>query len=165
MGQIFDEEISKAEKIAKYNKTRSAKLLDDMATAYLSTEFNGLDKSLIAVKTAKKALRAQGYSQADIEDYMLQRSYLSKTNLRHLCNDSIYTGDDNMLNPVIELRVASHSDRCTTDLIIDELQTRPALIRALKKDCTVRNLEITYKVNNAQLLKNFYSKNKEIIDD
>lgn len=165
MGQIFDEEISKAEKIAKYNKTRSAKLLDDMATAYLSTEFNGLDKSLIAVKTAKKALRAQGYSQTDIEDYMLQRSYLSKTNLRHLCNESIYTGDDNILKPVIEMRVASHTDFNTTDLIIDRLKSQPLLLSALQRGDSRQKMDYNFKLENTTLLINFYNKNKEIIND
>lgn len=164
MGTIFNKEIEKAKKLSGYNKQRASRLLDDMATAYLSTEFDGLDKSLIAVKTAKKAMRAQGIKQDIIDDYFLQRSYLSKTTLRSLVNESIYTGDSITVNPIIENRVASHSDKTTTDLIIDELHNRPALLNALRKNIHIRNLERTYNVKNAQLLKNFYNKYHDIIE-
>ena len=69
-------------------------MLDDMGTAFISaTEFNHLDKALIAVRTAKKSLRAQGFNNDYISDYFIQRSYLSKTTLRQLRNESIFTGE------------------------------------------------------------------------
>jgi len=165
MGQIFNDELNKAEKLSKYNKQRASRVLDDMATAYLSTEFNGLDKSLIAVKTAKKALRAQGYSQEVIDDYMLQRSYLSKTNLRHLMNDSIYTDDSVMVKPIIELRVASHNDCTTTDLIIDRIKSTPVLLSALQRGVSKVYLSRDLGVSSPVLLQHFYSQYKEFIDN
>lgn len=165
MGQIFDDELNKAENLVKYNKQKASRLLDDMATAYLSTEFNGLDKSLIAVKTAKKALRAQGYSQEVIDDYMLQRSYLSKTNLRHLMNDSIYTDDSVMVKPIIELRVASHNDCTTTDLIIDRIKSTPVLLSALQRGDSRQKMDYNFKLCNTTLLQNFYAQYKELIDN
>ena len=163
MGERFNQELEKAEKLSKYNLHKASKLLDDMGTAYISTEFNGLDKSLIAVKTAKKALRAQGIPSHIVDEYFIERSYLSKSQLRTFVNDSIYT-EENKIHPVIEC-IPFHTDYNTTDIIIEELKSRPALLKALHNNCTIRNLEITYKVKNAALLKNFYNKNKSIIDD
>ena len=75
MGEIFNQEIEKAKSLS-YNRTRQARVLDDLGTAYLSTDFEGLDKSLLSVKTARKYLSSQGYTQAEIDDFFLQKSLL-----------------------------------------------------------------------------------------
>ena len=163
MGEQFDKELQKAEKLSKYNMSRASRLLDDMATAYLSDEFHGLDKSLVAIKTAKKAMRAQGIKQDIIDEYFLQRSYLSKTQLRQFVNDSIYTGDS--LRPEVENIVALHMSRTTTDLIIDGLHNRPELLSALQRGVQKATLVKTYGMHNPVLLQNFYNKHKDIIDN
>ena len=165
MGEKFNTEIKKAEKLSKYNSYKASKLLDDLATAYISTEFNGLDDSLIAVKTAKKAMRAQGIPQHIIDEYFIERSYLSKTQLRNFVNDSIYTEDESMrIKPVIELIPAFHTDKTITDIIIDELKSRPELLRALKKGVSKSGLTERYHVTSPVLLQNFYNKHKDIIN-
>jgi len=163
MREKFDSEIQKA--ISKsYNKKLSGRILDDLATAYISQPAHGhLDDSLQAVKSTRHALAREGYSIAEIDDYLLEHSYLSKTRIYKLRTQSIYV-DDTSLSPAIEHRIANHSDQTTTDLIIDELKSRPALLRAIQKRCSTRNLEITYKVKNAKLLQNFYEKHSDIID-
>ena len=166
MGEKFDTEIKKAEKLSKYNMYKASKLLDDLGTAYISTEFNCLDNSLIAVKTAKKAMRAQGIPQHIIDEYFIERSYLSKTQLRSFVNDSIYTEDDSMKTKlVVELIPAFHTDKTTTDIIIDELKSRPVLLSALQRGVSAQFITQKLNVPNAIALKNFYKKNKSIIDD
>ena len=166
MGEKFNAEIKKAEKLSKYNSYKASKLLDDVATAYISTEFNGLDNSLVAVKTAKKAMRAQGIPNHLIDEYFIERSYLSKTQLKSFVNDSIYTEDDSTkLRPVVELIPAFHNDKTTTDIIIEELKSRPELLDALKRGVSKSGLTERYHVTSPVLLQNFYSKNKSIIDD
>lgn len=164
MGEKFDTEIKKAEKLSKYNSYKASKLLDDLGTAYISTEFNGLDKSLIAVKTAKKALRAQGIPAHIVNEYFIERSYLSKSQLRSFVNDSIYT-EDNEINPIVECIPSFHRDENTTDLIIAELRSRPELLKAIQRGVLPNNIQRDFKVKNPTLIINFYNKNKSIIDD
>jgi len=165
MGEKFNAELQKAEKLSKYNMSKASRLLDDMATAYLSTDFDGLDKSLVAVKTAKKAMRAQGIRQDIIDDFFLQRSYLSKTTLRSLVNDSIYMGDTVIVIPTIENRIASHNDKTTTDLIIDFVQSRPDLLSCLQRGTAREVIAKKFQLSNTTLLINFYNRHKEIIDN
>ena len=166
MGEKFNEELKKAEKLRKYNSYKASKLLDDMATAYISTEFNGLDNSLVAVKTAKKAMRAQGIPQHIIDEYFIERSYLSKTQLRSFVNDSIYTEDNSMrIKTVVELIPAFYTNKTTTDIIIEELKSRPELLDALKRGIAKSGLTERYHVTSPVLLQNFYNKHKDIIND
>ena len=67
MGEIFDKELEKAKSLA-YSKVRQTRVLDDLGTAYLSTDFEGLDKSLMSIKMARKYLSSRGYTQAEIDD-------------------------------------------------------------------------------------------------
>jgi len=165
MREKFDLEINKA--IEKsYNKKLSGRMLDDLATAYISQPAHGhLDDSLQAVKSTRHALAREGYSVSEIDDYLLEHSYLSKTRIYKLRTQSIYVDESGSLNPAIENRIACHSDATTTDMIIDELKSRPALLKAISKGCTTRNLELTYKVKNAKLLQNFFNHHKDIILD
>ncbi len=164
MGEIFDKELNKAKKLSSYNKTKAYKLYDDMATAYISDEFDGLDKSLVAVKTAKKALRAKGIRQDIIDDYFLQRSYLSKTVLRQLVNDSIYTDNTVSIAPHIENIKDREQKRIETDLIIDTLKSKPILLSALKRNVSAQYITQKLRIHNATILKDFYNKHKDIID-
>ena len=100
-----------------------------------------------------------------IDDFFIERSYLSKTRLRNILNDSIYTGDSVTIKPEIVNRPALHDDRTTTDIIIDGLKSRPQLLSALQRGLTQSTITEVYKVKNAQLLINFYNKHKDIIDN
>lgn len=162
MGEVFDKELEKAKSLA-YNKSRQARVLDDLSTAYLSTDFEGLDKSLISVKMARKYLRSRGYTQAEIDDFFLQKSCLSKTSLRKLRNESIYN-EDNSIRDIVSC-IPFHTDTNTTDLIIEELKNRPALLQALKKGSSRDSIAKTFKLNNTTLLVNFYNKYQSIIEE
>ena len=70
---------------------------------------------------ARKYLSSQGYTQAEIDDFFLQKSCLSKTSLRKLRNESIYN-EDNSVREVVEC-VPFYTEKCTTDLIIEELKS------------------------------------------
>lgn len=166
MRENFDNELKRAEEISKYNKTRAYSMLDDMATAYISVgEYGHLDMALIAIRQAKKALRASGHNSDFIQDYFLQRSYLSKTTLRQLRNESIYTGDSVSIRPEIINRVAHHNDKTTTDLIIDTLQSRPELLSCLQRGVSKQYLAKKFNVTQPETLKQFYNKYKDIIDN
>lgn len=162
MGEIFNQEIEKAKSLS-YNKTKQTRILDDLGTAYLSTDFEGLDKSLLSVKMARKYLSSQGYTHAEIDDFFLQKSCLSKTSLRKLRNESIYN-EDNSIRDVVSC-IPFHTDMNTTDLIIEELKSRPALLQALKKGSSRDAIAKTFKLNNTTLLINFYNKYQNIIED
>lgn len=163
MGEQFNSELKRVEELNKYSKKRASRILDDMATAYLSgREHGGLDKSLIAVRQAKKALRMQGFNQDFIDDYFLQKSYLSKTQLKQFMNESIFTGENGTINPVIEQLQAREQRKNINDLIIDELKSRPELIGVLKRGTTKQNLRQNYNVTSSQLLLNFYEEHKEL---
>ena len=162
MGEIVNDELNRLSKMARYTQNKE-RVLSDIATAYISDEFTGVDESLKAVRSMRKALRAKGFSLQEIDDFLIQYSYITKSQIRKTYNDSIYDNNNN-LKYVVEC-IPFHTDSTTTDIIIDELKSRPALLKALHNNCTIRNLEITYNVKNAALLKNFYNKNKSIIED
>jgi len=165
MRENFDSELEKIETISKYSKTRACKMLDDMGTAYLSSYSSQehLDTSLIHIRTAKKYLRSKGFTQAEIEDYMLEKSYISKTDLNRLRTESIYMCDSPSLAPHIENIVDRQNSRTTTDLIIDKLQSNQDLLLCLQKGMRADNLQRKFNLTNTTLLINFYEKHKEII--
>lgn len=164
MREKFDSEIQKA--ISKrYNKKLSSRLFDDLATAYISQPAHGhLDDSLKAVKSTRSILAREGYSTAEIDDYLLEHSYLSKTRISKLRTKSIHIDDSGILNPAIENRIACHSDQTTTDMIINEIHNRPELLRALQKGIHKSNLNRKYNIPNPVLLQKFYQFHKDIID-
>ena len=162
MGERFDQEMEKVKSITKYSKLKES-LLSDMGTAYISNQFEGLDKSLIAVKSMRKALRAMGYSLREVEEYLLEHSYLTQTRIRKMFNESIYN-EDCSIKTVVEC-VPFHTEQSTTDLIIEELKSRPALLKALKNGSSRQSIEQNHKVHNGTLLKSFYAKYADIIDD
>jgi len=165
MREKFDLEIQKA--ISKrYNKKISSRLFDDLATAYISQPAHGhLDNSLQAVKNTRHALAREGYSVAEIDDYLLENSYLSKTQIRKLRTQSIFIEESGSLNPAIENRIANHSDQTTTDLIIDELKARPELLKCISNGMRADNIQRKFPtVTNTTLLINFYNKHKDIIE-
>ena len=162
MGEKFNNELSKIKNMKTYSKVKQ-RALDDLATAYISNSYNGLDESLIAVKTLKKALRANGYSVQEIEDYLIERSYITKANIRKMYNQSIYN-EDLTVKYEVECVPVFHTDKSTTDIIIEELQKRPALLKALEENKSRDTIAHTFKINNTTLLKNFYEANKSIIN-
>jgi hypothetical protein len=165
MREKFDSELQRIKKISAYDTERACRMLDDMATAYISvSEYGHLDTALTAVKVAKKAMRAQGLTQDLIDDYFLQRSYLSKTQLRDFKNQSIYT-DTGDIAKTITSKIALFTDRTTTDLIIDRLQSQPELLSALKRGVSAQYITQKLDVPNSTLLINFYKKHKSIIDN
>ena len=162
MGEKFNNEISKVQTMKIYSKQKQ-RALDDLATAYISDSLGDLDQSLIGVKSIRKTLRANGYSQQEIEDYLIQYSYITKTQILKLYNQSIYN-EDLTVKYEVECIPAFHSNKSTTDLIIDALKNRPDLLRALKKDMRQDHISEKFKVNNPVLLKQFYEANKNIIE-
>ena len=115
------------------------------------------------VNSIKKALRANGYNQQQIEDYLIEYSYCSKTRIRKLYNESIYN-EDCSIKKVVECIPAFHTDKSLTDSIIDELKSRPVLLADIKKGMRADNLQRKHKINNTTLLINFYDKHKDIIE-
>jgi len=164
MGKIFDDELNRIKDIQAYNTERASGMLDDLASAYISaSEFNGLDNSLIAIRTGKKALRAVGHSKAIVNDYFIERSYLSKTRLKSFKNDSIYT-DSGLIRHDIESIKDRESSLPVNDLIIEELKSRPALLTALKNGYSRQYINQAFKIDKSIALKNFYNQYKNIID-
>ena len=145
----------------EYSK-RKQRALDDLATAYLQ-DGKPLDDGLFIVNSIKKALRANGYNSQEIEDYLIEFSYCSKTRIRGLYNESIYN-EDCSIKKVVECIPAFHTDKSLTDSIIDELKSRPALLKALQKGVKKSCLNEIYKINMPTLLIDFYNANKDIIE-
>ena len=162
--KIFEEQIKKAEKLAGYNKQKACRLLDDLATAYISQDFNTLDKSYYAVKSIRKTLSSMGYTLAEIDDYLLQFSYITNTQIRKLRTQSIYMNDSMSIVPHIENIKDKEQKRIETDLIIDTLKSKPKLLQALQKGLNKSTLLRTYDIHNPTLLQDFYNKHKSIID-
>ena len=160
---IFDEQLQKAQEIAKYNKLRSSQLLDDLSTAYISNEFDTLDKSYYAVKSIRKSLRSQGYTLAEINDYLLEYSYITKTQINKLRNQSIYMHDSMTITPHIENIADRETKQKATDIIIDTLKSKPKLLSALKRGVSAQYITQKLHVNNSTMLIDFYNKHKEII--
>ena len=161
MGEVFNKRLDEISKMKEYSK-RKQRALDDMGTAYLQ-DGKPLDQGLFIVNSIKRALRANGYNQQEIEDYLIEYSYCRKTRIRKLFNESIYN-EDCSLKKVVECVPALHTDKSLTDLIIDELKNRPALLADIKKGMRADNLQRKHKVTNTTLLQNFYEKHKGIID-
>ena len=162
MGEIFDNKLSKIQNMKKYSLNKE-RMLSDMATAYISDSFNGLDESLKAVHSMRRALSAAGYTLQEIDDFLIERSYITKSQINKMFNQSIYN-DDNSLIASVECVPAFHTDKSTTDIIIEELERRPALIKALEKGMRVDQIQRDFKVNNSTVLKNFYNAHKDIIN-
>lgn len=162
--EIFNEQLEKARKISGYNKIRSSRILDDLATAYISNQFDGLDSSYYAVKSIRKSLLSQGFTVSEIDDYLLEYSYITKTQINKLRNQSIYMNDGISIVPEIENIKDRELKRINTDLIIDTLKSKPALLSALQKNISQQALNKYYNIKNATALKEFYNNNKEIID-
>ena len=143
-------------------------MLDDCATALISQgQYNNdTDKSLQAVKNVRHILTSKGYSQAEIDDYLLERSYLSKTQIKNLRNSSIFEDSEELkIVPDIKLRIALHSDKTTTDLLIDAIQSKPLLLSCLQKNMRPDNIQRKFpQLKNVTLIANFYSEHKDIID-
>lgn len=163
MGEKVNNELSKISKMKAYSK-RKESLLSDLATAYISDKIGTLDESLIAVKSMRKALRATGYTEQQIDDYIIERSYITKADIRKMYNQSIYN-DDMTIKSEVEILPAFHTDNNTTDLIIDELKSRPVLLSALQRGTSEAHLRQNLHIKNATLLINFYNKNKDIINE
>lgn len=164
MGEIFNEQLEKAKKLSGYNKARASRLLDDLATAYISDNFDGLDKSYYAVKSIRKSLSSAGYSISEIDDYLLQYSYITKTQINKLRNQSIYMNDSCSITPHIENIADKETKRIATDIIIDVLKSKPELLKALKKNMNQSNMQKKFSISNTSMLKSFYEKHKSIID-
>ena len=170
MREQFDSELMRIKEISKYNQERASVMLDDMGSAYLYAYDNNehLDKSLLTVRVSRKSLKAKGYAKDFINDYFIQRSYLSKTTLKSLSHESIFLSDES-LNPMVErclskTTIAMFDGRTTTDLIIDQLQGKPELLSALQRGISKSGLTERYGVSNPVLLQNFYNKHKDIIN-
>ena len=162
MGEVFNKRLEEISKMKIYSK-RKQRALDDLATAYLQ-DGKPLDEGLHEVNKLKKALRLTGYSSQQIEDYLIEYSYISKKSIRKYYHESIYN-EDMSISSHVENIPAFYTEQCLTDIIIDELKIRPALLKALRKGASRESLAITYKINNSTLLQNFYEKYKDIIND
>ena len=161
MGEIFDKRLEEISKMKIYSKQKQ-RALDDLATAYLQ-DGKPLDQGLYEVNKIKKSLRATGYSQQEIEDFLIERSYISKTSLRKYYHESIYN-EDYSLKKVVECVPAFHTDKSLTDLIIEEIKSRPKLLRSLKNNASKQYLSQKLNINQPALLKDFYAANKDIIE-
>ena len=165
MGKYFDEKLSKVSQLAKYNKVKSSRILDDMATAYISgVELKGLDEALSGVFSIRKSLLSQGYTIAEIDDYLLEYSYITKTQIRKLRTQSIYMNDSVSIAPNIENIETKVQKRKETDLIIDILKSKPDLLKALQKGIARTTIESKFKTCNTSKLIDFYNQHKSIID-
>ena len=144
-----------------YSK-RKQRALDDLATAYLQ-DGKPLDQGLHDVNKLKKSLRSTGYSTQQIEDFLIEYSYISKASLRKYYHESIYN-EDMSVKAHVECIPSFYSDKSLTDLIIEEIQNRPKLLNALKKGTSEANIRQNYNIANSTLLINFYNANKNIIE-
>ena len=161
MGKIFDKRLEEISKMKIYSK-RKQRALDDLATAYLQ-DGKPLDQGLHEVNKIKKALKATGYSAQQIEDFLIERSYIGKTSLRKYYHESIYN-EDYTIKKVVECVPAFYTEKSLTDLIIEEIQSRPKLLNALKNKASKQYLSQKLNINQPALLKDFYAANKDIID-
>ena len=161
MSEIFNKRLEEISKMKIYSK-RKQRALDDLATAYLQ-DGKPLDQGLHEVNKIKKSLRATGYNQQEIEDFLIERSYISKASLRKYFHESIYN-EDYTIKKVVECIPAFYRDETTTDLIIEEIKSRPKLLNALKNDVSKQYLSQKLNINQPALLKDFYAANKDIIE-
>jgi len=163
MGIIFDEQIKKAEKLSGYNKQKASRLLDDLATAYISDNFDGLDKSYYAVKTTRKMLASMGFTLSEIDDYLIEHSYITKTRINKLRTQSIFMNDSISIAPHIENIADRETEQKVNDIIIDTLKSKPKLLSALKRGVSAQYITQKLNVTNSTMLIDFYNKHKEII--
>ena len=70
MGDQFNKRLKEVSHMKTYSKQKQ-RALDDLATAYLQ-DGKPLDDGLRIVNSIKKALRANGYNQQQIEDYLIE---------------------------------------------------------------------------------------------
>lgn len=161
MGKIFDKRLKEISEIKIYSK-RKQRALDDLATAYLQ-DGKPLDQGLHDVNKYKKVLRATGYSSQQIEDFLIEYSYISKASLRKYYHESIYN-EDMSIKAQVECIPALHSEKSTTDLIIEEIKNRPKLLNALRKKVDKAYLSRDLNIKNPVLLQQFYDDNKDIIE-
>lgn len=166
MGLNFNSELDRIKEIQSYNVERASKMLDDLSTAYISaSEHGGLDKSLIAVRTFKKLLRSHGFTIADINDFLIEKSYISKRRIRDLKTESIFQSDSQSIRPEIMAIKTEYTpdNNNTVDLIISELKSKPVLLEALKKNCSIQYLSHDLNISQPTALKKFYEQYKDII--
>ena len=161
MGEIFDKRLKEVSNMKTYSK-RKQRALDDLATAYIQRD-KSLDQGIYEVNKLKKALRATGYNSQQIEDYLIEYSHISKKSIRKYYHESIYN-EDYTIKKVIECIPAFYREETTTDLIIDEIKSRPKLLKALKNDASKQYLSQKLNINQPALLKDFYAANKDIIE-
>jgi hypothetical protein len=160
MNDKFVAEIQKAKDL-HYNKKLAGRLLDDLGTAFISSvEHGSLDKSLNAVKSTRHTLAREGYSQAEIDDYLLEHSYLSKTRISKLRTQSIFIDESVNIIPIIDNRGTKFN---MTDRLIDTIQSKPDLLKALSKGMRADNIQRKFKISHTTQLINFYNANKDII--
>ena len=161
MGEIFDKRLKEVSSMKTYSK-RKQRALDDLATAYLQ-DGKTLDQGLHEVNKIKKALKATGYSTQQIEDFLIERSYISKASLRKYFHESIYN-EDCSIKKAVECVPAFYRAESTTDLIIEEIKNRPKLLNALRKKVDKSYLSRDLNIMNPVLLQQFYNANKDIIE-
>ena len=158
----FIEQLEEIKKIKTYSEKKQ-NLLDDMASAYIADNKGDLNESIKSIKTMRKALKMKGYSLREINEYILQYSYLSKSKINRMFSQSMYN-EDNSIKSVVEC-VPFFTPHSTTDLIINELKTRPALVRALKKNIDNSSMQKTYNVKNPALIKKFFAQYENLITE
>lgn len=161
MNEIFSKRLEEISKMREYSK-RKQRALDDLATAYLQ-DGKPLDEGLHEVNKIKKSLRATGYTAQEIEDFLIERSYISKTSLRKYFHESIYN-EDMSFKKVVECIPSFYTEKSLTDLIIEEIQSRPKLLNALKNKASKQYLSQKLFINQPALLQQFYNANKDIIE-
>ena len=165
INEKFNSEIEKIKAIKTFSKRKQI-LIDDLASGYLSAYADNecsLDQGLIRIKTMRKMLRAKGYSSDQVNDFIIERAYISKADIRKIFNESIYNFDDSIRTDV-ETIPAHFNGQCTTDLIIDELKARPELLKALDNKMDLSNMQKKFRITNVSLLQQFYNANKDIIN-
>jgi len=162
MRENFNMQLSKVEKMKTEQRFR---LIDDLATAFISSYASNdhLDKSLMYVNLTRKVLLIKGFTLAEIDDYLLEQSYISKRQINRLRTESIYMNDNMSIAPHIENKADRQQEKNGTDIIIDKLHSEPVLLSALKRNVSEAHLRQNLKIKNATLLKNFYEKHKDII--
>jgi hypothetical protein len=159
----YETKLKELSKMKVYNQ-RKEQQLSDMATAYLATEYKTLDESLKATRTIRKVLRSLAFTNDEINDYLIQHSYVNKDMIKKFYNLSLY-GEDGEIKKDIEKVIAHHTDKTTTDIIIDAIKSRPQLLSALQRGVSKSGLTERYNISSPVLLQNFYAKHKDIIND
>ena len=161
MGELFNKRLEEISKIKEYSKWKQ-RALDDLATVFIQRD-KSLDQGIHEVNKLKKALRATGYNSQQIEDYLIEYSYITKKSIRKYYHESIYN-EDYTIKKVVECIPAFHTEKSLTDLIIEEIKNRPKLLNALKNKASKQYLSQKLFINQPALLQDFYNANKDIIE-